>query len=77
LKNPTLSKTIDMTIVDKIVIDAPLTILKISFTSDKGTIPTKRTRKAQIEVGTVSLIPRGFHTIKETVSTKSINIKVV
>jgi hypothetical protein len=77
LKKPTLSNTIDMTMVDIIVIEAPLTILKITVTSDSGTIPTKRTRKAAIEVGTVSLIPLGFHTINEIVSRKSVIMKVV
>ncbi|MNN66814.1 hypothetical protein D3C81_1824090 [compost metagenome] len=62
-----LSRTIDIIIVDRIVIAAPLTIPIILKTSVSGTIPIKNTHTAEIAVGTHSLIPRGLHSINTTV----------
>lgn len=56
-KNPMLSKTMDMTIVERIVIEAPVTVSNIVRTSDRGTRPINKIVAAAIAVGIDSLIP--------------------
>ena len=68
LKNPMLSRTMDITIVDKMVMEAPVTVSKIVNTSVRGTSPINKIEAAAIEVGIDSLIPYGLHRIKITVS---------
>ncbi|GAB6153932.1 hypothetical protein JCM17380_26820 [Desulfosporosinus burensis] len=56
-KKPMLSRTMDITIVDRIVREAPLTIPSIVFKSLKGTIPARKMKTALIVGGMDSLIP--------------------
>ena len=74
-KKPMLSNTMDITIVERIVIDAPLTVSKIVSTSLKGTIPSNKMQAAAIDVGMDSLMPNGLHMIKKTVRAKIVTIK--
>jgi hypothetical protein len=75
LKKPMLSRTIDITIVDRIVTEAPLTVSKMEETSENGTIPSNNRTLAAIEAGIDSLTPNGLHIIKQTVRTKIATVK--
>jgi hypothetical protein len=75
LKKPTLSRTIDITMVDKIVIEAPLTMLKISNKLEKGTMPNSKKREAPIAAGIVSFTFQGFHSIISIVKRKIETVK--
>ena len=77
LKRPTLSKTSDMTMVERIVKEGPLTSFSILLTSVKGTIPNIISSTAPIVVGMVSFSPKGFQIINSTVKKKMIRVKLV
>jgi hypothetical protein len=60
--------------VEIMVKDAPLTILKIARMSVRGTIPISKVIAAPMVVGIVSLMPKGLHNINIIVSEKIIII---
>jgi hypothetical protein len=66
-KNPILSNTMDITIVDKMVMAAPLTVSAMTPMLESGTMPVRRRMAAPTETGTASFIPLGRHMRKTTV----------
>ena len=74
LKKPKLSNTIVIIMVDRIVSEGPLTILRISVMSVQDTIPPISTSAAPMVVGIVSFIPKGLHNIKTIVNVKIISM---
>ncbi|MDA8229547.1 MAG: hypothetical protein M0T74_17960, partial [Desulfitobacterium hafniense] len=56
-KKPMLSRTMDITIVERMVMAAPLTIPSISNILLRGTIPPKKMNIALMAGGMDSLIP--------------------
>ncbi|MNQ96398.1 hypothetical protein D3C85_1120010 [compost metagenome] len=77
LKTPILSNTIDITIVDIMVMLAPLTMEAIWYTPVRGTIPKARKIIAPRVVGIDSLIPNGLQIINNVTVTKTIEITAV
>lgn len=67
-KNPKLSKAIAITIVEMIVIAAPLTLFAISPKSVNVTLPLNKMRSAPSVAGTASLIPLGLQKISVIVN---------
>jgi hypothetical protein len=76
-KKPTLSRTMDITIVERMVREAPLTNPRILNTSLRGTIPVKKTNKALMAGGTDSLIPWGLQKRNNTIKEKIIAVERV
>jgi hypothetical protein len=75
-KNPMLSNTMDIIMVEMIVIAAPLTVPIMLYTSDKGTMPARKNNNAPIAVGMDSFIPRGLHTMKPIVAANTTKVKI-
>jgi len=76
-KIPILSKTIDITIVDIMVMLAPLTMEAMWYTPVRGTIPNARKIKAPRVVGMDSLIPNGLQIINNVTVKKTMEITAV
>jgi hypothetical protein len=72
-KKPILSNTIDIMIVEIIVIDAPVTVPNTYFRSARLTIPNEHSKNAPIAGGIASFMPLGLHNINSTVARKMVN----
>jgi len=60
--------------VDKIVMEAPLTIPNILVISLRGTIPARKIKIALMVGGMASLIPRGLQIRNKTIRKNMINV---
>jgi hypothetical protein len=64
----------DITIVERMVMEAPLTNPSILNISLRGTIPAKKMNKALMVGGIDSLMPRGLQKRNKTIREKIVNV---